>query len=65
MWMCLKRHGGTGMCCIGTFTWRWILACWQCRQALSQAVTSLENPFHMYLEAMRRRVALICWLAAT
>jgi hypothetical protein len=33
------------------------LARWQPRQALAQAVTSVERPFHTYLEEMRRRVA--------
>jgi hypothetical protein len=44
------------MCCSGTWTWQCPLGCWQCRQALAQAVTSVESPFCTYLEAMRRRV---------
>jgi hypothetical protein len=41
MW--LKRQVGTGMCCGGTCTWRWTLACWQPKQAFAQAVTSVET----------------------
>jgi hypothetical protein len=56
-WMWLKLRVGTGMCCGGTCTWRWTLAHWQPRQAFAQLVTSVESPFHTYLEEMRRRVA--------
>ncbi len=55
MWMWLNRQVGTGMCCGGTWTWRWTLARWQCRQARAQTVTLVERPFQTYLEAMRRR----------
>jgi hypothetical protein len=40
------------------------LACWQPRQAFAQAVTSVERPFHTYLEEMRRRVARLPGWAA-
>ncbi len=33
------------------------MARWQLRQAFAQAVTSVERPFHTYLEEMSRRVA--------
>ncbi len=35
------------------------MARWQPRQAFAQAVTSVERPFHTYLEEMRRRVARV------
>ncbi len=38
-------------------TWQCTLAHWQSRQAVAQAVTSVERLFQTYLEAMRRRVA--------
>ncbi len=33
------------------------MARWQLRQVFAQAVTSVERPFHRYLEEMRWRVA--------
>ncbi len=35
------------------------MARWQPRQAFAQAVTSVERPFHTYLEEMRRRESLV------
>jgi len=33
------------MCCGGTWTWRWTLAHWQCRQDRAQVVTSEAFPY--------------------
>ncbi len=43
--MCLNLRVSTGTCCGGISKWRWILARWQCRQALAKVVASLESPF--------------------
>ncbi len=40
------------------------MSLWQLRQAFAQAVTSVERPFHTYLEEMRRRVARLPGWAA-
>jgi hypothetical protein len=48
---------GTGWGC--RRVWRWILACWQWRQACDQAVMSLASPLQTNLEdTLRQEVSL-------
>jgi hypothetical protein len=52
-----KRHWGMGIGCGDRGAWRWILACWQWRQAHIQAVMSLGSPLQTNLEDTIRREA--------